>query len=198
MNQQFEQELQSSWQERQEYAEMMMPLIGKLYRNHSVEVSVYGRSLLGASVIDIVKAHRKVRLHEGIKLRLRESFPVLEALTAMPLAPAQIDIGKLAFDFHYGSAVDQTDLNAYLQEKLADVAGKDDEQTPQDVVLYGFGRIGRLLARLLIERQGKANKLRLRAIVVRGGKDGDLEKRASLLRRDSVHGPFNCSITIDH
>ena len=105
MNQQFEQELQSSWQERQEYAEMMMPLIGKLYRNHSVEVSVYGRSLLGASVIDIVKAHRKVRLHEGIKLRLRESFPVLEALTAMPLAPAHIDIGKLAFDFHYGSAV---------------------------------------------------------------------------------------------
>ncbi len=198
MNQQFEQELQSSWQERQEYAEMMMPLIGKLYRNHSVEVSVYGRSLLGASVIDIVKAHRKVRLHEGIKLRLRESFPVLEALTAMPLAPAQIDIGKLAFDFHYGSAVEQTDLNAYLQEKLADVAGKDDEQTPQDVVLYGFGRIGRLLARLLIERQGKANKLRLRAIVVRGGKDGDLEKRASLLRRDSVHGPFNGSITIDH
>ena len=198
MNQQFEQELQSSWQERQEYAEMMMPLIGKLYRNHSVEVSVYGRSLLGASVIDIVKAHRKVRLHEGIKLRLRESFPVLEALTAMPLAPAHIDIGKLAFDFHYGSAVDQTDLNAYLQEKLADVAGKDDEQTPQDVVLYGFGRIGRLLARLLIERQGKANKLRLRAIVVRGGKDGDLEKRASLLRRDSVHGPFNGSITIDH
>ena len=177
---------------------MMMPLIGKLYRNHSVEVSVYGRSLLGASVIDIVKAHRKVRLHEGIKLRLRESFPVLEALTAMPLAPAHIDIGKLAFDFHYGSAVDQTDLNAYLQEKLADVAGKDDEQTPQDVVLYGFGRIGRLLARLLIERQGKANKLRLRAIVVRGGKDGDLEKRASLLRRDSVHGPFNGSITIDH
>jgi glyceraldehyde 3-phosphate dehydrogenase len=65
------------------------------------------------------------------------------------------------------------------------------------VVLYGFGRIGRLLARLLIERQGTNNKLRLKAIVVRGGKEGDLEKRASLLRRDSVHGPFNGSITID-
>ena len=160
MNQQFEQELQSSWQERQEYAEMMLPLVGKLYRNHSVEVSVYGRSLLGASVIDIIKAHRKVRLHEGIKLRLRESFPILEALTTMSLAPSQIDIGKLAFDFNYGSAVDQKDLDAYLAEKLGDVVNKDDEQVPQDVVLYGFGRIGRLLARLLIERQGKANKLR--------------------------------------
>ena len=60
------------------------------------------------------------------------------------------------------------------------------------------GRIGRLMARLLIERHGKNNKLRLRAIVVRGGKEGDLEKRASLLRRDSVHGPFNGSITVDH
>lgn len=198
MNQQYEQELQSSWQERQEYAEMMLPLIGKLYRNHSVEISVYGRPLLNASAIDVIKAHRKVRLHEGIKLRLRESYPILEALSTMTLAPAQIDIGKLAFDFHYGSAVDQTDLDAFLQNQLGEVVGKDDVQTPQDVVLYGFGRIGRLLARLLIERQGKNNKLRLRAIVVRGGKDGDLEKRASLLRRDSVHGPFNGSITVDH
>ncbi len=198
MNQQFEQELQSSWQERQEYAEMMLPLIGKLYRNHAVEISVYGRPLLNASAIDVIKAHRKVRLHEGVKLRLRESYPILHALSTMQLAPAEIDIGKLAFDFHYGSAVDEDDLQAYLHAKLADVVDKDDEQQPQDVVLYGFGRIGRLLARLLIERQGKSNKLRLRAIVVRGGREGDLEKRASLLRRDSVHGPFNGSITVDH
>ncbi|MCL4162047.1 UNVERIFIED_CONTAM: hypothetical protein GTU68_032572 [Idotea baltica] len=68
---------------------------------------------------------------------------------------------------------------------------------PRDVVLYGFGRIGRLLTRLLIEKSGPGYPLRLRAIVVRGGKDGDLEKRASLLRRDSVHGQFNGSIVVD-
>jgi glyceraldehyde 3-phosphate dehydrogenase len=198
MNQEYEQSLQNSWQERQEYAELMLPLVGRLYRNHAVEIFVYGRSLLNASAIDIIKAHRKVRLHEGVKLRLRESFPVLEAISKMKIAPAQIDIGKLAFDFNYGGAVDQTDLNQYLREQLVEVADKDDNQAPQDVVLYGFGRIGRLLARLLIERQGQNNKLRLRAVVVRGGRDGDLEKRASLLRRDSVHGPFNGSITVDH
>ena len=33
--------------------------------------------------------------------------------------------------------------------------------------------------------------------MVRGGRDGDLRKRASLLRRDSIHGPFNGHITID-
>ncbi|MBD3584359.1 glyceraldehyde-3-phosphate dehydrogenase [Salinimonas sp. HHU 13199] len=197
MNQQFEQELQSSWQERQEYAEKMLPIIGSLYRKFAVEISVYGRPLLNASAIDVIKAHRMVRLHEGIKLRLRESWPILEALNKMTLAPAQIDIGKLAFDFHYGSAVDETDLDAYLRQQLQSVVDKEDNQKPRDVVLYGFGRIGRLMARLLIERQGMNNKLRLRAIVVRGGREGDLEKRASLLRRDSVHGPFNGSITVD-
>ncbi len=197
MNQQFEQELQSSWQERQEYAEKMLPLIGSLYRNNAVEISIYGRPLLNASAIDVIKAHRTVRLHEGVKLRLRESWPIVEALSNMQLAPAQIDVGKLAFDFHYGKAVDNNDLGAYLRDALRDIIDRKDEHEPQDVVLYGFGRIGRLLARLMIERQGKSNKLRLRAIVVRGGREGDLEKRASLLRRDSVHGPFNGSITID-
>jgi glyceraldehyde 3-phosphate dehydrogenase len=198
MNQQVEQELQNSWQERQEYAEKMLPLIGKLYRNKAIEISVYGRSLLNASAIDVIKAHRTVRLHEGQKLRLRESYPVLEAINELQLAPAQIDIGKLAYDFNYGSGVESNDLVAFLREQLAVVVDKEDNQAPQDVVLYGFGRIGRLMARLLIERQGTNNKLRLRAIVVRGGKAGDLEKRASLLRRDSVHGPFNGSITVDN
>ncbi|OYW90416.1 MAG: type I glyceraldehyde-3-phosphate dehydrogenase, partial [Alishewanella sp. 32-51-5] len=73
----------------------------------------------------------------------------------------------------------------------------EDQVKPVDVVLYGFGRIGRLLARLMLERSGPSVKLRLKAIVVRGGKQGDLEKRASLLRRDSIHGPFNGSITVD-
>ena len=66
-----------------------------------------------------------------------------------------------------------------------------------DVVLYGFGRIGRLLARILIAHTGRGDGLNLRAIVVRKGSDNDLMKRASLLRRDSVHGSFQGTITVD-
>lgn len=198
MNQQHEQLLQNSWQERQEYAEQMLPLLGKLYRDKSIEVTIYGRSLVGASAIDIIKAHRTVRQHEGQKLRLRETFPFIQALSAMPLAPAEIDVGKLAYRFHYADSSQGADIQTYLNNALTSINQVYEQQQPRDVVLYGFGRIGRLLARLMIERQGKNNKLRLRAIVVRGGKDGDLEKRASLLRRDSVHGPFNGSITVDN
>ncbi len=198
MNQQLEQELMSSWQERQEYAEQMQPILGKLYRNRAIEISVYGKPLLGASAIDIIKAHRTVRLKEQNKLRLRESWPLLEVLNKMELAPAHIDLGKLAYAYHYDNAFKDLSIEEYLTVQLKDIINVKDNQQPQDVVLYGFGRIGRLMARLLIERQGTNNKLRLKAIVVRGGKEGDLEKRASLLRRDSVHGPFNGSITVDH
>ena len=192
-----EEQYQRSWQERQEYAENMQPIIGRLYRNKGIELVVYGKPLVNATTIDIIKAHKTVERFEQQKLRLRESFPVLEAISKLDLAPGRIDLGKLAFAYSYKNAAEGLTLEQYLQRELADLLGQDDKIKPTDVVLYGFGRIGRLLARLMIERAGPSAKLRLRAIVVRGGRKGDLDKRASLLRRDSIHGPFNGSITVD-
>lgn len=192
-----EQQYQKSWLERQDFADKMQPIVGSLYRNHGVEICVYGRPLISASTIDIIKAHKTVTKYEGQKLRLRESFEFLELLAAMDLKPAKIDLGKLAYGYLYKGAGEGLSKQEYLDKELESIAGGSGKE-PQDVVLYGFGRIGRLLARLLIERNGPNANLRLRAIVVRGGKDGDLEKRASLLRRDSVHGPFNGSITVDN
>ncbi|SHG86053.1 glyceraldehyde-3-phosphate dehydrogenase [Ferrimonas marina] len=183
-----------SWQERFELAEAMQPLLGKLYRNQGVEVLIYGRPLLNASTIDITKAHRLVKKYEGDKLRLRDSFPFVEALSRLNVKHARVDIGKLAVNY-WRNHTDGSEIDAYMAEQLAPALNKEIE--PRDVVLYGFGRIGRLLARLLIERTGVSNTMRLKAIVVRGGRDGDLEKRASLLRRDSIHGPFNGSIEVD-
>ncbi len=185
-----------SWQERFELAESMQPLLGKLYRNQGVEVEVYGKPLLNASTIDIIKAHRLVKHHVGNKLRLRESFPFVEALSKLAVTHCKVDIGKLAVNYWRDHA-DESNVEAYMALELAQGIEHASDIEPRDVVLYGFGRIGRLLARLLIEKTGRSNKLRLRGIVLRGGKKGDLEKRASLLRRDSVHGPFNGSVEVD-
>ncbi|WP_440876718.1 glyceraldehyde-3-phosphate dehydrogenase [Thalassotalea sp. PLHSN55] len=197
MTSHLEEEYQTSWQERQTFAENMQPIIGQLFRNKGIEITVYGRPLVNASAIDIIKAHKSVALHEESKLRLRESYPFVEALSEMQLAPARIDIGKLAYSYWYSGKSNDLTIPQYLEKALTDICKNVKEQPAKDVVLYGFGRIGRLLARLLIERAGPNAKLNLRAIVIRPGKDGDLEKRASLLRRDSVHGAFNGSITID-
>jgi glyceraldehyde 3-phosphate dehydrogenase len=198
MTSHLEEEYQTSWLERQAFAENMQPILGQLFRNKGVEITIYGRPLLNASPIDIIKAHKTVALHEESKLRLRESFPFVEALSKMTLAPSRIDIGKLAYRYLFQGQSNDLSIEQYLEKELSTIANTKNEPRSQDVVLYGFGRIGRLLARLLIDQTGPAAELNLRAIVLRPSKGGDdLEKRASLLRRDSVHGAFNGSITID-
>ena len=185
------------WQKREELAEAMLPLIGCLYRNHGVVATVYGRSLVNRSTVDILKAHRFARQILENELSVRDSFPVLEAVSRLELAPARIDLGKLTV--RYQAQGSGQDLESFIRQELADInTGRSAVLSqPQDVVLYGFGRIGRLLARILIEQTGGGDKLRLRAAVVRRGSDDDLVKRASLLRRDSVHGHFQGTITID-
>jgi len=197
MTSHLEEQYQTSWQERQTFAENMQPIIGQLFRNNGIEISIYGRPLVNASSIDIIKAHKSVALHEESKLRLRESFPFVQALAKMSLAPARIDVGKLAYRYLFKGEANGLSIEQFLEKALVTISKDSDVQESKDVVLYGFGRIGRLLARLLIERAGPNAILKLRAIVIRPGKEDDLEKRASLLRRDSVHGAFNGSITID-
>ncbi|WP_225674544.1 glyceraldehyde-3-phosphate dehydrogenase [Thalassolituus marinus] len=183
------------WMDREAIAESMIPVIGTLYRRKNIVTSVYGRPVINRSVIELLKAHRFVRHMEKQELSVHDTFPVLQALSEMDVTRAHVDLGKLAVKFR--NEGNGRDLQAFLNEELSDVIGQDAADSEnRDVVLYGFGRIGRLLARIMIEKAGSGS-LRLRAIVVRRGKGDDLVKRASLLRRDSVHGTFRGTLTID-
>ncbi|MCW9035920.1 MAG: glyceraldehyde-3-phosphate dehydrogenase [Rhodospirillales bacterium] len=185
----------AKWKEQQSSAEQMIPLVGRLYRDNGVTIRIFGRRILNNSTIDIIKAHRYALQMVGEELDIRKSLELVQAMIGMNLAPARVDLGKLCHSYMQEGGAPE----AFLNEQLASInTGKGSIlEEPQDIVLYGFGRIGRLLARMLIERVGAGNKMRLRAIVVRGGKEGDLRKRASLLRRDSVHGSFNGTIKVD-
>jgi len=191
----------SDWNGREAAAESMIPLIGRLYRRNNVVTSVYGRAIINQSVIGLLKSHRFVRQVEEKELSVHDTFAILKVLDGLDLGRARIDIGKLAVRFSETSGVS---LDEFLKSELGDIVGRYDESAAgkketKDVVLYGFGRIGRLLARILVEKAGGGENLRLRAIVVRdGGATNDLEKRASLLRRDSVHGSFEGTITVDN
>ncbi len=185
------------WQCCEEIAEHMLPIIGRLYRHHNVVPTVYGRSLVNITTLEILKMHRYARLVMDGDLTVKETFPVLEAMDKLDLAPARIDIGKLTA--RYLAQKGKLGVDEFVGQELASVnTGRSSLRSePQDVVLYGFGRIGRLLARILVEKAGSGEKLRIRAAVVRKGSEDDLAKRASLLRRDSVHGHFHGTITID-
>ncbi|GAA2595295.1 MULTISPECIES: glyceraldehyde-3-phosphate dehydrogenase [Streptomyces] len=190
----------TNWKNREETAESMIPMIGKLHREQDVTILLHSRSLVNKSVVSILKTHRFARQIAGAELSVTETMPFLRALTTLDLGPSQIDIGMLAATH---KADDRgLSVEEFTAEAVAGATGanKIDRREGRDVVLYGFGRIGRLVARLLIEKAGSGNGLRLRAIVVRGGGERaaeDIVKRASLLRRDSVHGQFQGTITVD-
>jgi len=187
----------TNWKTREEIAESMIPIIGKLHRERDVTILIHSRSLVNKSVVSILKTHRFARQIAGEELSVTETLPFLHALSALDLGPSQIDLGMLAATYR----TDDRGLSVadFTAEAVAGATGanKTERREARDVVLYGFGRIGRLLTRLLIEKTGSGNGLRLRAIVVRQGAGQDIVKRASLLRRDSIHGQFQGTITVD-
>jgi len=185
----------SDWKEREALAEAMIPMIGKFYRDNNVETSVYGRNIINRSVISILKSHRAARMVEKNEVSVHETYPVVVAMQNLDLANVHVDIGKLATGFANNGG--DLSIDEYVAQELQGAVNDDANASGTDVVLYGFGRIGRLLARLLIDKAGGGQSLRLRAMVVRKGGDNDLQKRASLLRRDSVHSNFQGTITVD-
>jgi glyceraldehyde 3-phosphate dehydrogenase len=190
---------QNDWSSRILLAQQILPLISRLHREHNVVTSVFGRLLINVTDIDIIKSHRYARLVTDKELPLSSTLPILEELVDMNLGTASIDLGRLSTGFEAEQVEDPSlELRTYLERELAEVTGARTDKPSTDVVLYGFGRIGRLLARILISREAMYGGDRLRAIVVRKNGNEDLEKRASLLRRDSVHGAFDGTITVDH
>ena len=189
------------WPQLESTAEAMIPYIGQLYRNRAVVTSVFGRPIINRSPISILKAHKAAR-QMGQHITVLDTFPILEQVAQHAAASAKVDIGKLAVMYQALSdqaLQDYGDLSGFVKAQLkAANPSIGNLHEPRDVVLYGFGRIGRLLARLLIEKAGNRS-LRLKAIVVRkGGAADDLGKRASLLRLDSIHGSFHGTVEVDY
>ena len=188
------------WKWREGLAELMVPIIGGLYRD-GINILIYGKSLVNQSPVEIMRAHRFARQADDNELSELETFPILQYVDTLNLADCEIDIGELAIKYPDFSQLknDTSGLSKYINAELADVIDVKPARPklPKDIVLYGFGRIGRLVTRMMIQNTGPGNYYRLRAVVIRKAGDDDIYKRASLLTRDSVHGSFDGTVRVD-
>ena len=167
-----------------------------LWYDKAIEVVLFKNQIIDRSVSDIIHLHEYAGEFVQKPISIFDSIEILRAINDIKLPPAKLDIGKLTYEYHSDDHT-YNDIKAFVIEKLKDAHSAKEIQ-PKDVVLYGFGRIGRLLARELMAKTGKGNQLRLRAIVTRGDNTEDiLEKRANLLRTDSVHGRFLGTVDTD-
>ncbi len=182
--------------QRERAAVKLSSHIGELLYDKGIELVLFRNHLVDITISEILNLHEYAKNVVHKPIDIETSASLAEELLKMDLAPAKIDIGKLASEWleegsNYASKSD------FLSKKLAGFTTTGDSLEPRDVVLYGFGRIGRLAARELIKQAGKGQQLRLRAIVTRGSSDNDIIKRAALLRSDSVHGAFRGTVSVD-
>ena len=187
----------SNWIDAEKSTIELISNIGHLWFDKSVELVIFRNQLIDRSASEIMKLHQYAKDIMNRTISVSDTAKLAGELTKLDLAPSKIDIGKLCAEWT-DEANNYSDMSAFVTDKLKDFIGQEKGSIiPKDVVLYGFGRIGRLAARELISQAGKGDQLRLRAIVTRGNSDDDLIKRADLLRMDSVHGPFPGTVIED-
>lgn len=195
LNKIYEKELSFQADRRRATVEFIK-IVSDLWYDKSIELVLFRNQLIDRNVSEILNLHEYAGAFVQKPISIFDSVEIAQAIKTLDLPPAKLDIGKLTYEFHLE---DQKHANAmdFVSYKLKD-ARKNGTIQPKDVILYGFGRIGRLVARELMTRTGKGNQLRLRAIVIRGDINQiALEKRASLLRNDSVHGDFSGTVIAD-
>jgi glyceraldehyde 3-phosphate dehydrogenase len=201
MNNIVDAELQA-WIEKEKAASKLSSIVVDLWYNKSVELVLFRKKLFDKGIELILNDHLAARQIIKKELNIHDSLQIAEVINTLDLAPSRIDIGRLGDEWldlkNRGECPDK--CSDFIKKQLKKHIGKDKLKLQgKDVVLFGFGRIGRIAARLLIEKTGKGQQLRLKAIVVREKIDEEqIQKRAELLRNDSVFGPFRGTVIEDY
>lgn len=182
--------------DRRRAAVEFIKIVSDLWYDKSIELVLFRNQLIDRNVSDILNLHEYAGEFVQKPISIFDSVEIAHAIKTLDFPAAKLDIGKLTYEYHLEDE-NSSNATAFVSGKLKE-ARKVEEVIPKDVVLYGFGRIGRLLARELMARTGKGSQLRLRAIVTRGKINATvLEKRASLLKSDSVHGDFSGIVSVN-
>jgi len=187
----------NSWIDKEKKAIELINVVGKLWFDRSIELLLFRKPLFDIGSSEILAHHQYAKTIVNKNISIYETLAIAQAIAKSNLAPSRIDIGRLAAEWIDADG-QFSSIEDFVIKNLVNHIGKDKiKMQSRDVVLYGFGRIGRIAARELVMQAGKGEQLRLRAIVTRSYSDEDLIKRADLLRNDSVHGPFLGTITED-
>ena len=171
-------------------------IVNDLWYDKSIELVLFRNQLIYKHASEVLNLINYAKEFVAKPITIFDALDIARAIQELELPASKLDIGKLAYECQLNESNCEDKL-AFVKKQLS--GAKDNGAIePKDVVLYGFGRIGRLLARELMNKMGKGSQLRLRAVVTRGKIDQTvLEKRASLLSIDSVHGDFKGTVEVD-
>jgi glyceraldehyde 3-phosphate dehydrogenase len=186
------------WIQMEKSAIELIHILSSMWYDRSVELIMFRNQMIDRSASQVLALHQYAKEIVKKPITINDTLLIARELSALHLAPSRIDIGRLTSEWLHEKANYNNNPKDFVGGKLGDYIGEEKKKIiPKDVVLYGFGRIGRILARELVTQAGKGEQLRLRAIVTRDKDVKDIIKRADLLRADSIHGPFPGTVVED-
>ena len=191
----YEKEVKQQAETRRDTIEFIN-IVNDLWYDKAIELVLFRNPLIDKRANEVLNLISYAKEFVNKEITIDDALSIAKAIQQLNLPPAKLDIGKLAYECHLSPDLCEDKID-FVKKQLKNVT-EAKNTTPKDVVLYGFGRIGRLLARELMSKMGKGSQLRLRAVVTRGEiNESVLEKRASLLSIDSVHGNFLGTVQTD-
>lgn len=186
------------WVDKEKDAIELINIAGKLWLEKNIELTIFRRNIPDARFTEVLNNLEFTRVYLNLPITVNDFLQIAQAIEKLDIAPTRIDLSTLGKEWLEEKG-NFASVDEFVAKKLEKYIGQDKRNLqPRDVVLFGFGRIGRLVARELIQQHGKGDQLVLRAIVTRGNSDDEIKKRSSLLRKDSVHGKFRGVITEDY
>lgn len=190
----------TEWRNKEMQALDLLQKAGELRFDRSVELVLFRKDIYDTRPSELLNLHQNAANYGETEVTIEDTVAITNELVAMEdLRQARLDIGSLALEWK-NNKEKYSSLGEFIGARLKTAQGAQSENIiPRDVILYGFGRIGRLVARRLVSQTGRGEQLRLKAIVIRPqmkDRKQDAEKRAALLRTDSVHGEFAGSVRV--
>lgn len=186
-----------NWIEKEKAALQLITMVGQLWFERSIELMIFRKSLFDIGSSKVLAIHQYARDITKKDISVYETLELAKAIKTSNLVPSRIDLGVLTIKW-IEQHLRYSSVHDFIAKELADYIGINKSKlVSKDVILFGFGRIGRLLAREIITQTGKGEQLRLRAVVVRQLEEGDLQKRADLLKYDSIYKDFKGTVYVD-
>ena len=146
----------NDWALREMQANEFISVLSKLFYEKSIELVFYRSQLIDRSASLILYRHSYAENIIRKPLKVIDSLNLAKAILHCGVGPSKLDIGRLNREWTEEKN-NYVDFEDFIKIKLKHLIGsKATFDKPVDVILYGFGRIGRLLAReLIIQGNGR-------------------------------------------
>ena len=132
-------------------------IVNDLWYDKSIELVLFRNQLIDKRASEVLNLIKYSEEFVAKAITVFDALDIAKAIQQLTLPSSKLDIGKLAYECQLNEDA-CADKLAFVKNQLKD-AKASENIAPKDVVLYGFGRIGRLLARELMNKMGKGSQI---------------------------------------